>query len=46
MKELFQVGYNLAVNGYPWAKVPPGYTAPQIEPPVPTQPVKTQQVAR
>lgn len=46
MKELFQVGYNLAVNGYPWAKVPPGYTAPQIEPPVPTQPVKTQRVAR
>jgi hypothetical protein len=46
MKELFQVGYNLAVNGYPWAKVPPGYTAPQIEPPVPTQPVKTRQVAR
>ena len=30
----------------PWAKVPPGYTAPQIEPPVPTQPVKTQRVAR
>src|SRR3954454_23881357 len=46
MKELFQVGYNLAVNGYPWAKVPPGYTAPQIEPPVPTQPVKNQRVAR
>jgi predicted acylesterase/phospholipase RssA len=38
MRELFAVGYELAVRGYPWAKVPPGYTAPQIEPPVPTQP--------
>ena len=37
MKELFQVGYNLAVNGYPWARVPPGYMAPQIEPPLETQ---------
>lgn len=38
MRELFQVGYERAVKGYPWAKVPPGYTAPQIEPPVETQP--------
>ena len=38
MRELFAVGNNLAVKGYPWAKVPPGYTAPQIEPPVDTQP--------
>jgi predicted acylesterase/phospholipase RssA len=38
MRELFAVGYDLAVKGYPWAKVPPGYTAPQIEPPVETQP--------
>jgi hypothetical protein len=37
MKELFQVGYDLAVNGYPWAKVPPGYTAPEVEPPVDSQ---------
>jgi predicted patatin/cPLA2 family phospholipase len=39
MRELFGVGYDLAVKGYQWAKVPPGYTAPQIEPPVETQPV-------
>jgi predicted patatin/cPLA2 family phospholipase len=39
MRALFEVGYGLAVKGYPWAKVPPGYTAPQIEPPVETQPV-------
>ncbi len=25
MRELFQVGYDLAVTGYPWAKGPPGY---------------------
>ena len=37
MKELFQVGYDLAVDGYPWAKVPPGYTAPQVEPPLDSQ---------
>jgi len=28
MKELFQVGYDSAVKGYPWAKVPPGFAAP------------------
>jgi hypothetical protein len=38
MRDLFAVGHDLAVKGYPWAKVPPGYTAPQMEPPVPTQP--------
>jgi hypothetical protein len=38
MRELYGVGYELAVNGYPWAKVPPGFTAPQVEPPVETQP--------
>jgi predicted acylesterase/phospholipase RssA len=38
MRELFGVGYERAVKGYQWAKVPPGYTAPQIEPPVQTQP--------
>jgi hypothetical protein len=37
MKELFQVGYDLAANGYPWAKVPPGYTAPEVEPPLDSQ---------
>jgi hypothetical protein len=35
MRELFQIGYDLAVKGYPWAKVPPGWTAPEIEPPLP-----------
>ncbi len=39
MRELFAVGYERAVKGYEWAKVPPGYTAPEIEPPVETQPV-------
>lgn len=40
MRELFELGYHLAVKGYPWAKVPPGFTAPQIEPPVETQPIR------
>jgi hypothetical protein len=35
MKALFQLGYDRAVAGYPWAKTPPGFTAPQVEPPVP-----------
>ncbi len=34
MRQLFRVGYGMAVRGYPWAKVPPGWTAPEIEPPV------------
>jgi hypothetical protein len=38
MRELFELGYERAVKGYQWAKVPPGYTAPQVEPPVETQP--------
>lgn len=25
MRQLFDVGYELGVNGYPWAKTPPGY---------------------
>jgi hypothetical protein len=25
MQKLFLNGYNAAVKGYPWAKVPPGY---------------------
>jgi len=32
MNELFKLGYELAAKGYPWAKVPPGYTAPQVLP--------------
>jgi hypothetical protein len=39
MRELFQLGYDRAKNGYQWAKVPPGFGAPQIEPPPSTQPV-------
>lgn len=38
MKELFELGYERAVDGYSWAKVPPGFTAPEIEPPLPAQP--------
>jgi Patatin-like phospholipase len=34
MRQLFQVGYGMAEQGYPWAKVPPGWTAPEIEPPL------------
>ena len=28
MQELFQLGYDLAVKGYPWAKAPPGFGSP------------------
>ena len=35
MRDLFKVGYDLGVAGYPWAKVPPGWTAPEVEPPLP-----------
>jgi len=28
MVALFKVGYDLAANGYPWVKAPPGFTAP------------------
>ena len=35
MRELFRVGYDLAAQGYPWAKVPPGWAAPEVEPPLP-----------
>ena len=34
MRELFRVGYDLGRTGYPWAKVPPGWTTPELEPPV------------
>ena len=27
MQELFELGYDLAVAGYPWEKAPPGFTA-------------------
>ncbi len=39
MRSLFEIGRERALKGYQWAKVPPGYTAPTIEPPVQTQPV-------
>ncbi len=35
MNELFNLGYGLGSKGYQWAKTPPGYSAPKIEPPVP-----------
>lgn len=37
MNALFKVGYDLAANGYPWAKTPPGYAAPETEPPLPSR---------
>jgi hypothetical protein len=33
MKELFQLGYDMAVKGYPWAKTPPGFAVPEGLPP-------------
>jgi hypothetical protein len=38
MRTLFEIGHERAIASYPWAKFPPGYSAPQIEPPVGTQP--------
>ncbi|HYG89454.1 MAG TPA: patatin-like phospholipase family protein [Azospirillum sp.] len=35
MNDLFNLGYALGSKGYQWAKTPPGYAAPKIEPPVP-----------
>jgi predicted acylesterase/phospholipase RssA len=32
MNELFKLGYELAAKGYPWSKVPPGYTSPETLP--------------
>ena len=46
MQALFKVGYDLAANGYPWAKTPPGYAAPQVEPPVPSAAAKAAAVKR
>ncbi|MGB7292450.1 MAG: patatin-like phospholipase family protein [Thermodesulfobacteriota bacterium] len=31
MRQLFDVGYKLAVNGYPWAKTPPGFVETEKE---------------
>ena len=31
MRELYDYAYKKAVNGYPWDKVPPGYTAKQSQ---------------
>lgn len=30
MKPLFQLGYDLAAKGYPWAKAPPGFEPPKM----------------
>jgi hypothetical protein len=32
MNALFQVGYDMAAKGYPWAKAPPGFNAPPGQP--------------
>jgi predicted acylesterase/phospholipase RssA len=32
MRPLFELGYKLAVNGYPWAKYPPGFVETEKEP--------------
>jgi hypothetical protein len=45
MKALFQLGHDRAVAGYPWAKTPPGITAPEIEPPVPPPTIRAQRRA-
>jgi hypothetical protein len=34
MRQLFAIGHEHAVKGYQWAKVPPGFLAPHIEPPL------------
>jgi predicted acylesterase/phospholipase RssA len=31
MRQLFQVGYDLAAKGYPWAKSPPSFAIPEAE---------------
>ena len=31
MRQLFDVGYKLAVNGYPWVKTPPGFVETEKE---------------
>jgi hypothetical protein len=31
MKKLFDVGYNLAKDGYPWQKIPPRLKKPEEE---------------
>jgi hypothetical protein len=33
MQELFQLGYDMAVKGYPWAEAPPGFAVPEQAPP-------------
>jgi hypothetical protein len=34
MRDLFRLGYDLGTRGYSWSKVPPGWSAPEVEPPV------------
>lgn len=33
MQELFQLGYDMAVKGFPWATTPPGFAVPEGLPP-------------
>jgi hypothetical protein len=34
MQDLFRLGYSLGTRGYPWFKVPPGWSVPVVEPPL------------
>ena len=36
MRQLFAVGYEMASKGFPWAKIPPGFSVDPAETPVPT----------
>jgi len=45
MKELFNVGYDLAVKGYPWSKSPPGFAVPELKTSASTQNKTTGQSA-
>jgi len=45
MKELFDLGYDLAVKGYPWSKSPPGFAVPELKTSALTQNKTTRQFA-
>ena len=45
MNELFDLGYRLGSAGYSWAKLPPGFTAPEIEPPLPPPEAKASAIS-
>jgi hypothetical protein len=39
MQELFQLGYDMAVKGYPWARTPPGFAVPEGVPQAQSKPL-------